>query len=188
MYILLHFCDFRWVFGKHKNDLLLADQDILNAIFGYSPWYLYELPCSWNYIIWQCRVDYWSQETNPRTWLGKNQCKGHLSACPIFSLFLMETFLEAEETGVSIIHGNSSSFYILFEEIFRQIYKFWQDFSLSNDRLEDAGKTLRSIIKNVTEMTKYQTGKDDKSPCSKVKNIADIMLQKLENRIRLIHA
>ena len=100
----------------------------------------------------------------------------------------METFLEAEETGVSIIHGNSSSFYILFEEIFRQIYNFWQNFSISTERLEDVGETLRNIIKNVTEMTKHQTGKDDKSPCSKVKNIANIMLQKLESRIRLIHA
>ena len=146
--------------------------------------YLYELPCSWNYIIWQCRVDFWSQEVNPRTWLGKNQCKSIISLSQSF----IENFLEAEETGVSIIHGNSSSFYILFEEIFRQIYKFWQDFSISNDKLQDAGKTLRIIMKNVTEMTKSQTGKDDKSPCSKVKNIADIMLQKLENRIRLIHA
>ena len=103
------------------------------------------------------------------------------------SVFI-ETFSEAEETGVSIIHGNSSSFYILFEEVFRQIFKFWQDFSLSTDRLEDAGETLRDIIKNVTEMTKHQTGKDDKSPCSKVKNIADIMLQKLESRIRQIQA
>ena len=102
--------------------------------------------------------------------------------------FLLSLFLEAEETGVSIIHGNSSSFYILFEEIFRQIYKFWQDFSVSTDRLQDAGKTLRIIMKNVTEMTKYQTGKDDKSPCSKVKNIANIMLQKLESRIRIINA
>ena len=176
------------MFGKHKDDLLLADQDILNAIFGSSPWYLYEMPCSWNYIIWQCRVDFWSQEVNPRTWLGKNQCKGkiiinHLSLSQSF----IENFLEAEETGVSIIHGNSSSFYILFEEIFRQIYKFWQDFSISNDKLQDAGKTLRIIMKNVTEMTKSQTGKDDKSPCSKVKNIANIMLQKLETRIRLIN-
>lgn len=175
------------MFGKHRNDLQLADQDILNAIFGYSPWYLYELPCSWNYIIWQCRVDYWSHQANPRTWLGKNQCKGNHFYLLSLS-FLLGLFLEAEETGVSIIHGNSSSFYILFEEIFRQIYKFWQDFSISTDRLEDAGRTLREIIKNVTEMTKSQTGKDDKSPCSKVKNISNIMLQKLENRIRLIHA
>ena len=41
--------------------------------------YLYELPCSWNYIIWQCRIDFWSEVINPRTWLGKNQCKGKLS-------------------------------------------------------------------------------------------------------------
>ena len=177
------------MFGRHKNDLLLADQDILNAIFGYSPWYLYEVPCSWNYIIWQCRVDYWSQEANPRTWLGKNQCKGkHFLSSLSFLLRLFFYFLEAEETGVSIIHGNSSSFYILFEEIFRQIYKFWQSYSMSADRLEDVGETLRSIIKNVTENTKHQKGKDDKSPCSKVKNIANIMLQKLESRIRRIHA
>ena len=29
---------FRHVFYKHKFSIKLADQDILNAIFGYSPW------------------------------------------------------------------------------------------------------------------------------------------------------
>ena len=30
-----------WVFGRHKDDLQLADQDILNAIFGSSPWWYF---------------------------------------------------------------------------------------------------------------------------------------------------
>ena len=28
----------RWVLGKHGGDIQFADQDIINAIFGYSPW------------------------------------------------------------------------------------------------------------------------------------------------------
>ena len=31
---------FRWVYNKHKKDLQLADQDLLNAFFGTSPWYV----------------------------------------------------------------------------------------------------------------------------------------------------
>ena len=127
------------------------------------------------------------KKSTPGPGWGKISAKVKSLSIISLSQSFIENFLEAEETGVSIIHGNSSSFYILFEEIFRQIYKFWQDFSISNDKLQDAGKTLRIIMKNVTEMTKSQTGKDDKSPCSKVKNIANIMLQKLETRIRLIN-
>ena len=84
---------------------------------------------------------------------------------------------------MSLIHGNSSSFYVLFEEIFRQIYRFWLAFNINNDKLEDAGKKMRQIIRNVTEVTKDKKGKDDTSPCSKVKNMADIMVRRLEHRI-----
>ena len=144
--------------------------------------YLYELPCSWNYIIWQCRIDFWSEVINPRTWLGKNQCKGKLSQNNRQDIY-WQFHLEAEENGVSLIHGNSSSFYVLFEEIFRQIYRFWLAFNINNDKLEDAGKKMRQIIRNVTEVTKDKKGKDDTSPCSKVKNMADIMVRRLEHRI-----
>lgn len=42
---------------------------------------------------------------------------------------------------------------------------------------------MRQIIRNVTEVTKDKKGKDDTSPCSKVKNMADIMVRRLEHRI-----
>ena len=29
-------------------------QDILNILFHYYPDMLYELPCEWNYRVWQC--------------------------------------------------------------------------------------------------------------------------------------
>ena len=74
----------------HNRQLPMADQDILNAIFGYSPWYtwdtlyrtittryfryLYELPCVWNYILWQCRE-------MPEFWYGKN-LRGNKNMCP----------------------------------------------------------------------------------------------------------
>ena len=38
--------------------------------------YLYELPCQWNYVVWQCREDTWLGVQNPRTQTGKNNCPG----------------------------------------------------------------------------------------------------------------
>ena len=61
----------RSVFANLKDEIKIADQDILNAIFGQSPWYMYELPCTWNFIVWQCRGPH-----DPRTWPGKMQCAG----------------------------------------------------------------------------------------------------------------
>merc|ERR1712227_289989 len=116
----------RHIFHRHKFHIKLADQDILNAIFGYSPWYLYEFPCSWNYIIWQCRVDFWSKYPNPRTWLGRNQCK------------------EAEVHGISLLHGNAVSFFILFEEVFREIYRYWANFDVEKGDLSSAGSLMRA--------------------------------------------
>uniref|UniRef100_A0A2P2HYJ6 UDP-D-xylose:beta-D-glucoside alpha-1,3-D-xylosyltransferase n=1 Tax=Hirondellea gigas TaxID=1518452 RepID=A0A2P2HYJ6_9CRUS len=48
-------------FNKYRNDIALADQDILNIVFSQYPDHLYELGCEWNYRPWQCR-------------LGKNTC------------------------------------------------------------------------------------------------------------------
>jgi len=39
---------------KFKPKIKLADQDILNILFHYYPDMLYELPCEWNYRVWQC--------------------------------------------------------------------------------------------------------------------------------------
>merc|ERR1711992_441127 len=39
---------------KFKKQIKLADQDILNILFHYYPDLLYELPCEWNYRVWQC--------------------------------------------------------------------------------------------------------------------------------------
>jgi len=39
---------------KFKNKIKLADQDILNILFHYYPEKLFELPCEWNYRVWQC--------------------------------------------------------------------------------------------------------------------------------------
>ena len=49
------FC-FRWVYHKYKDHLLLADQDILNVLFGISPWYV--LWCIKNTVMnWMNRRD-----------------------------------------------------------------------------------------------------------------------------------
>ena len=39
---------------KFRTRIKLADQDILNILFHYYPDMLYELPCEWNYRVWQC--------------------------------------------------------------------------------------------------------------------------------------
>jgi hypothetical protein len=90
----------------------------------------------------------------------------------------------AEKTGVSLVHGNSSSFYIDFEEIFRVIFQFWLNFDFSKDSLLESGRILREKIQQAKEKTANQTGKEDKSPCSKVQGIGDIMIRRLENVIK----
>ena len=95
-------------------------------------------------------------------------------------------FLEAEEKGVSLLHGNSSSFYIVFEEVFRAIFHYLSKFEVATGDLNNLGPKLRKIIAAVKAKTKRQIGQADKSPCSKVKNIEDIMVKRLETRIKTI--
>ena len=130
----------------------------------------------------------WVYDSNPRAWVGKNHCKGIPGSnyITIYS-YLYSNLVEAEDNGVSLIHGNASSFYVLFEEIFRQIYKFWHRFIVNKDKLEMAGPRLREVIRRVRKMYEDQEGREDKSPCSKVKNIANIMVKKLEDRIKQIN-
>ena len=95
---------------RYRDVLYFADQDILNAVFGLAPWYLYELPCQWNFVVWQCREEAWLGGDNPRTGRGKNNCPG------------------AERFGVSLLHGNSMTFYYqdqLREDLFRHIFDYW---------------------------------------------------------------
>ncbi|XP_023334739.1 LARGE xylosyl- and glucuronyltransferase 2 [Eurytemora carolleeae] len=42
------------MFEKYKDQISLADQDILNILFHFHPEKIYELPCHWNYRVWQC--------------------------------------------------------------------------------------------------------------------------------------
>ena len=103
--------------------------------------------------------------------------------------FLSNNFiliLEAEEKGVSLLHGNSSSFYIVFEEVFRAIFHYLSKFEVATGDLNNLGPKLRKIIAAVKAKTKRQIGQADKSPCSKVKNIEDIMVKRLETRIKTI--
>ena len=96
--------------ARYRDVLYFADQDILNAVFGLAPWYLYELPCQWNFVVWQCREETWLGGDNPRTGRGKNNCPG------------------AERFGVSVLHGNSMTFYYqdqLREDLFRHIFDYW---------------------------------------------------------------
>ena len=90
------------------------------------------------------------------------------------------TFISgAKKDGVSLVHGNSSSFYIEFEEIFKVIFEFWLNFSISEDKLSDSWRILRGKIQQVQEKTAHQRGRQDKSLCSKVPDIGNIMISRL---------
>ena len=89
-------------------------------------------------------------------------------------------FIEAEEEGVSLIHGNSSSFYVSFEEIFREIYNYFSNTKLEEININHLSSKLREIIDSVKRKTEKNVKKeDDLSPCSKVNNIGDIFVKKL---------
>ena len=80
----------RFVWRRYKSDIRLADQDILNIIFGVStqwetlnwclsysifcPRYLYELPCVWNYHVFQCKPDKTENPPISRQRNGQNLC------------------------------------------------------------------------------------------------------------------
>lgn len=146
----------RYIFSRHKDYLPLADQDILNAIFGTSPWYLYELPCSWNYIVWQCREDL-SFESNPRSVTGKNLCP------------------DSALNGVSLLHGVSVAFFTDIEFLFRTIFEFWTRFQLDQRSLLESAKDIRLLIRRFVDRD------DDLSLCGKVPGIEDMMVRRLEN-------
>ncbi|KAF2347421.1 Glycosyl transferase family 8, partial [Trinorchestia longiramus] len=43
------------VFDEYRDNITLADQDILNILFNKHPDLVYELSCAWNYRPFQCR-------------------------------------------------------------------------------------------------------------------------------------
>ena len=81
---------------------------------------------------------------------------------------------------MSLIHGNSSSFYVSFEEIFREIYNYFANTKLEEINVNHLSSKLREIIESVRKKTEKNMKKeDDLSPCSKVNNIGDIFVKRL---------
>jgi len=145
----------RWVYNIHRRQLTMADQDILNAIFGYSPWYLYELPCSWNYILWQCRE-------MPEAWYGSNM-RGDKNMCP-----------GAQTDGISLLHGNHASFTTDFDIIFRHVFEFIAAYDMQKSILTEVEKLLRNIlIETVANRT------DSNKECSAIEGIEDMMVKRI---------
>ena len=95
-------------------------------------------------------------------------------------------FSAASQKGISLLHGNSSSFYVIFEEVFRVIYQYFLNFELGVHDLSSIVNELRKLVLEVKVNTKDLKGKEDISPCSKVKNIEDILLERIKTRIREI--
>ena len=54
--------------------------------------------------------------------------------------------------------------------------------SLKGD-VSNVGSELRKVLADVKQRNENLSGREDKSPCSKVKDIENIMLLKLEQRI-----
>ena len=70
--------------------------------------------------------------------------------------------------------------------MFREIFNFWANFNVATGDLKNIGSDLRTIIHSVKSKTLLQHGKQDTSPCSKVKNIEDILVRRLEHRIKMM--
>ena len=90
---------------------------------------------------------------------------------------------EAAVSGVSLLHGNALTFAIEFEDVFKEIYVFWKNFNVAKDNMSNVSSELRKVLSDVKQRNENLSGREDKSPCSKVKNIENIMLQKLEHTI-----
>ena len=50
-------------------------------------------------------------------------------------LFINIYIAEAEVHGISLLHGNSVAFFILFEEVFREIYRYWATYDVEKGRV-----------------------------------------------------
>ena len=50
-------------------------------------------------------------------------------------LFINICIAEAEVHGISLLHGNSVAFFILFEEVFREIYRYWATYDVEKGKV-----------------------------------------------------
>lgn len=64
----------RYTWRTHRKHLQLMEQDILNVIFAKSPQYVYELPCDWNFHVFQCKPDLTEKPAVSRQKSGLNLC------------------------------------------------------------------------------------------------------------------
>ena len=81
----------RFTWQTYRNEIKLMEQDVLNIIFAKSPRcmnimstnlslimdfrYVYELPCDWNYLVFQCRPDLTEHPAISRQRKGVNLCQ-----------------------------------------------------------------------------------------------------------------
>lgn len=116
----------RFVWRRYKADIRLADQDILNIIFGIStqweaissvlcfillhPRYLYELPCVWNYHVFQCKPDKTENPPISRQRNGLNLCLQAEKVRPCKAETKREPSYLMTQEGAALIHGNCGSF------------------------------------------------------------------------------
>jgi len=134
------------IYDKYKSRLKLADQDILNILFSFHPDKIFELPCQFNYRVWQC-----SQ--------GSNQC------------------LEAEDYGVSILHGNALAFVKGHEMKIQKIFEAFEGYELGVSKPGQLFVQLKAGLAQVDH-------EDQPSKCKEVAGIDGILLGELKNHIK----
>ena len=111
-------------------------------------------------------------------------CKMYTIYCILKKLSFIYLLSAASQKGISLLHGNSSAFYVIFEEVFRVIYQYFLNLELGVHELTNIVNELRKLVLEVKVNTKDLKGKEDISPCSKVRNIEDILLKRIKTRIR----
>ena len=96
---------------KYRDQMEMADQDLLNVIFNQYPEKLYLLPCTYNFLWSHCG----RLKNNSRV------CPYEDKAGPICFCY------PSLKTGVHVVHGNFGTFngneYPLFSNLYRAISK-----------------------------------------------------------------
>jgi len=148
----------RYIWERHKGNLPLADQDILNVVGGQTPYLLQPLPCEWNYHTWQCRPDRTERGRVARMRPGGNLCPS------------------ARKHGIALLHGNCQAFSGA-DAVLTSVFKFWTEQELQSWQLEQGLTTLEDRIEKAVSRDR------SKDSCARVPDLPNMILARLRKRL-----
>jgi len=148
----------RYIWERHKGNLPLADQDILNVVGGQSPYLLQPLPCEWNYHTWQCRPDRTERGRVARMRSGGNLCPA------------------AHQHGIALLHGNCQAFAGA-DAVLTAVFKFWAEQEVQHWQPEQG---LAELEGRIDEAVSRDRSKDS---CARVPGLADMILFRLRRMV-----